>query len=189
MSLRFSFSLRMSNTRCVLRASLALTFLVLFASFAAAQSGQNFVLAWNPSTDPTVVGYVVYFGTSSGVYTNRVDVGTNTAYTVTNLQPGIAYYFAVSDYNSLGTESEPSAPFQFVVPGLVKLVPNKFPGGVMLVYFPVVPPYSYEIQASVDLKNWVTIGTTGVVTNNMWMACADFEGSKMAHRFYRSVAH
>ncbi|HZV34876.1 MAG TPA: fibronectin type III domain-containing protein [Verrucomicrobiae bacterium] len=156
---------------------------------SAQQSGQKFILTWNPSTDSTVVGYVVYYGTNSSNYNTRVDVGTNLTYAITNLQPGLTYYFAVTDYNALTNESAPSMQISLIVPGIVKLRPNALVGGYMLITFPVAPPYSYEIQASTDLKNWVTIGSTGVVTSNMWMGCADIQGSALPHRFYRCVSH
>ncbi len=52
----------------------------------------------------TVTGYRVYYGTASGTYTNKIDAGTTTTYTVTNLSPG-TYYFAVTAYDSSGNES------------------------------------------------------------------------------------
>lgn len=187
MSLGFSSPLRMFHTRCVLRASLALMVVFLFARFAAAQNGQNLVLAWNPSPDPTVVGYVVYYGTSSTNFTTRIDVGTNTTYTVTGLQPGITYYFAVSDYNSLGIESEPSAPFAFLVPGIVKLELGQ--NGSMVLRFPVTPPYTYEVQVSTDLKKWVTLWKTGPVSDNVWMNFADTQAGMFPYRFYRVISN
>ncbi|HWF19513.1 MAG TPA: fibronectin type III domain-containing protein [Verrucomicrobiae bacterium] len=163
---------------------------LFFITFsAAAQNGQSFTLAWNPSPDPTVAGYVVYYGTSSGNYTTRMDVGTNTTATITNLQPGVTYYFAVTDYNSDGVESAPSGEISLLVPGIVKLRPNGFPGGIMLILFPVLPSHWYEVQASTDLKTWATIGQTSVATSNVWMGCADFEGSNLQHRFYRVRTH
>lgn len=184
----------MFYTRFVLRASLAVLAVLLPAFFflssaTAQQSGQKYVLTWNPSTDPTVVGYVVYYGTNSSNYNTRVNVGTNTTYIITNLQAGLTYYFAVTDYNALTNESAPSVQISLIVPGIVKLTPNAMAGGFMLITFPVVPPYSYEIQASTDLKNWVTIGSTGVVTSNMWMGCADIQGIGLPYRFYRCISH
>lgn len=65
-------------------------------------------LAWNPSPDPGVIGYALYYGSASGYYTNRVEAGNQTATSVTNLTAGIRYYFAVTAYNLLGMESLPS---------------------------------------------------------------------------------
>lgn len=61
------------------------------------------LLAWNANTDP-IAGYKVYVGTSSGNYGAPTDVGNQTSYLVTGLNPGV-YYFAVTAYNSTGIES------------------------------------------------------------------------------------
>ena len=48
--------------------------LPLSSTFAA----QSITLQWNPSTDPSVVGYNVYYGVASRTYTNKIDVGNTT---------------------------------------------------------------------------------------------------------------
>ncbi len=62
-------------------------------------------LSWNPDSSTNVVGYKVYMGTASGTYTSSTSVGNVTSYTVTNLGAGKTYYFAVTAYNSTGSES------------------------------------------------------------------------------------
>jgi len=63
-------------------------------------------LAWNPSTNPSVAGYHLYYGgISSGVYTNEIDVKTATQITVSNLTFGVTYYFAATSYSTAGVES------------------------------------------------------------------------------------
>jgi PKD repeat protein len=74
------------------------TFLLLSGAASAVQ------LAWDPSPDPTVVGYVVHTGSSSGVYTTEVNVGPATAYTLPTLAAG-TYYFAVTAYDASAAES------------------------------------------------------------------------------------
>ena len=61
-------------------------------------------LSWDQNTEPELAGYMVYFGTSSGVYGTPLDAGTQTTYTVTGLAIGPSY-FAVTAYNTAGTES------------------------------------------------------------------------------------
>ena len=63
-------------------------------------------LAWDPpdiSTD--VTGYMIHYGTASGTYSQAIDVGNTTGYTVSNLIDGKTYYFAVTAYNAVGYES------------------------------------------------------------------------------------
>ncbi|NIQ13982.1 MAG: hypothetical protein GTO02_06150 [Candidatus Dadabacteria bacterium] len=69
-------------------------------------------LTWKPPSsniDGTPVndlgGYVIYFGESSGNYSNWVDVGNVLSYTVENLPSG-TYYFAITSYDLGGNESE-----------------------------------------------------------------------------------
>jgi len=57
----------------------------LFFGEISLQATQNVTLAWNPSTDSTVAGYKIYYGSASGNYTNVVDVGNVTNATISGL--------------------------------------------------------------------------------------------------------
>lgn len=65
-------------------------------------------LSWTAVSDPSVLGYKAYWGTSSHNYESHVDVGANTSYTITGLRHETTYFFAVSAYSGDG-ESLPSA--------------------------------------------------------------------------------
>jgi len=73
-------------------------------------SGAHDVLAatvtvmWARNPESTVVGYIVSYGTQSGVYTTRIDVGNVTSQPVT-LVGGQRYYFVVQAYDSLSRVS------------------------------------------------------------------------------------
>ncbi len=77
---------------------------------------QNVTLAWNPSTDPTVVGYNLYYGGGSGNYTNTLSAGNATNITVSGLVGGFTYYFAATTYNSSGVQSPFSNEVSYSVP-------------------------------------------------------------------------
>ncbi len=53
----------------------------------------------------TLAGFKVHYGTLRGVYTT-VDVGNVTTYQISGLSKGQTYYFAVSDYDTNGIESD-----------------------------------------------------------------------------------
>jgi hypothetical protein len=54
-------------------------------------------LAWDPTGNPEVVGYLVYVGIQSGVYVDVYDVGERTSFTY-DAAEGRRYYFAVASY-------------------------------------------------------------------------------------------
>ena len=66
-------------------------------------------LAWDAVIVPNLSGYRVYFGTAPGTYLQPVgqgiSVGNVTTYTVIGLASGTRYYFAVTDFDTLGQES------------------------------------------------------------------------------------
>ncbi|HMC82164.1 MAG TPA: dockerin type I domain-containing protein [Candidatus Polarisedimenticolia bacterium] len=63
-------------------------------------------LAWDPVSDPDVAGYRVYYGTTSGVYTQFLSVAKlPTTADVKNLQDCKIYYLAVKALDSNGNES------------------------------------------------------------------------------------
>jgi hypothetical protein len=92
-------------------------FSVLFAvmQLSAFATG-SVTLAWNPSTDPIVAGYNVYYGGASGTYTNEICAGNATNVTISGLIQGTTYYFAATTYASSGVESPFSSEVSYLVP-------------------------------------------------------------------------
>src|SRR5947207_1228103 len=58
-------------------------------------------LAWDANAEP-VTGYIVYWGTQPGQYTQSRDVGKTTTATITPTTVNATYYFVVKAYNSAG---------------------------------------------------------------------------------------
>jgi hypothetical protein len=59
-------------------------------------------LTWAPNPDPTVAGYVVYYGLASHNYTVEINVGSVVSTELDGLQEGVPYFFSVSAFNSAG---------------------------------------------------------------------------------------
>jgi chitodextrinase len=90
---------------------------VLSIMLSVSARGQSSItLAWDPDADNAVVGYRLYEGVVSQTYTNRIDAGTTTTVTVSNLVWGATYYFAVTAYDTNGQESALSDEISFTVP-------------------------------------------------------------------------
>jgi hypothetical protein len=73
-------------------------------------------LAWNPSPNPVVAGYNVYYGGVSGIYTNKINAMSASTVTISNLTTGATYYFAATTYSAAGVESAFSGEFSYQIP-------------------------------------------------------------------------
>jgi hypothetical protein len=61
-------------------------------------------VTWSANSEADLVGYKLYIGTRSGVYTQTIDVGNVTSYAIT-LPKGVTYFFALTAYDRSGNES------------------------------------------------------------------------------------
>lgn len=114
------FNMRFSAVLGSARARVYLVFTLVLAGAALAAStayGNSVSLAWDPTTDPTVVGYNVYSGVTSRAYTNVTPAGLATSLTLSNLAPGATYYFAATTFTATGLESDYSVEASYTVPG------------------------------------------------------------------------
>ena len=73
-------------------------FVTIFLFVATTCLAAGVTVQWDAV--PNAVGYKVYHGTESGVYSPHDDVGNQTTHVLT-LDPG-TYYFAVTAYNEYG---------------------------------------------------------------------------------------
>lgn len=79
-------------------------------------SGFSVTLAWDPSPDPFVAGYKLYYGNGSRSYQECLDAGTNTSIVVSNLLACTTYYFAATAYDFIGLESDFSEEVNYTTP-------------------------------------------------------------------------
>lgn len=110
-------------TRIALGALLVMT-IMASAQLApnAAQAAQA-TLTWSTPTTYTdgtsltsLNGYTIHAGTAPGSYTQHINVGNLTSYTVSNLSDATKYYFSVSAKDLAGNASSPSNEVAFTTP-------------------------------------------------------------------------
>ena len=59
-------------------------------------------LAWDYNDQIPVTGYYVYYGLESGIYSNKIDAGSEPQYTLGDIDELKSYYIAVTAYNEFG---------------------------------------------------------------------------------------
>ena len=62
-------------------------------------------LAWYANPEPNVAGYIVYYGTLSGVYTKSLDLGKVTSVRITELLEDTEYFLVLTAYDIYDNES------------------------------------------------------------------------------------
>ncbi|WP_136526869.1 Ig-like domain-containing protein [Geomonas ferrireducens] len=102
-----------ANTFSALSALLSVAILLIVAP--ATSLATDVSLAWDPSPDPDLAGYRIYYQANSvavpfqgtGAFEGNapVDGRNSTTATISGLDPANSYYFAVTAYNSSGAES------------------------------------------------------------------------------------
>jgi len=72
-------------------------------------NNDSFLLSWDKSIDPTIDGYMIYYGDQPGIYISDgspVDAGNSTSFIIKNIEINRRYYFAVTSYRSNDRRTE-----------------------------------------------------------------------------------
>jgi hypothetical protein len=103
------------------------TFLAAMPKLVLADT--SVTLAWAPEANTNIVGYNVYYGGASGVYTNMVSAANTTNIVISGLLPGATYYFAAKAHDGSGAESPFSNEASYSIPldTIPAPVPNQPP--------------------------------------------------------------
>jgi hypothetical protein len=141
-------SLALSSGVTVWRFAKVIAIVVSAVCWPLSSSAAELTLAWDPPSDGITTGYIVLYGTAPHSYSQQVDVGYTTSYTVKNLLDGTTYYFAVRAYDATGVMSDPSAEVSGTTP-------------------PAVAPVVTALSLTANVPSPQVIGTT--VT---WLATA-----------------
>jgi len=74
-------------------------------------------IAWDASSEPDIAGYIIYYGPDSQNYQDSIDLGKSTSCTISGLQEGQTYFFAVTAYDPAYNESGFSEELSYTISG------------------------------------------------------------------------
>jgi hypothetical protein len=100
---------------------------LLLGSLSVAQAAQSVSFAWTTNADPSIVGYRYHQGTSSGNYSQSIDVGKASTATASSLTAGLTYYFVITAYNAAAQESVASNQVSFTATAAPTPTPTPMP--------------------------------------------------------------
>jgi hypothetical protein len=127
-------------------------------------NGATLRIGWDPSISPDVVGYRFYLGTSSRNYSATNNIGNVTTHSITNLERGRTYYFAVTSISSSNLESDYSEEISWRVPELNRpSLTTSFAGSSLTLSGRAEASKLYIVQQSTNLVEWETL--TNVVSD------------------------
>ena len=107
------------NNQYKSRKSNLISLLLTFFTLAMASGPLSAVqLVWDPPPDSGIVGFMVYVGTSSRVYTTNVNVGMTTSYTLPAFPEGTTVFLSATSYDAAGSQSAYSEEVSYTVPSL-----------------------------------------------------------------------
>jgi hypothetical protein len=150
-------------------------------------------LGWDPSSDPGVQGYAVYYGPTTSGNLTRIPTGTNLFCRLTNLVVGTTYRIYAVSYSAFGVESLPSNEVLYkpTVPALPvpRLQITQLSNRSMRLQYPAPAAGNYAVQfaATPDAPLWQTL-TNVVIGAAAEIAVTDLTARKVSQRFYR-IAH
>ena len=77
---------------------------LLVGAVSFCDAGQSVTLTWDRNPEQDIANYRLYYGTQSGRPSQSLGVGNVTTATITNLNDGTTYFFAIAAVNRVGLE-------------------------------------------------------------------------------------
>jgi hypothetical protein len=156
-----------------------------------------FTISWDASLDPTVLGYRVHYGTSSGNYTMTVDAGKANSLRITDPPAGVTYYAVVTAYAFASIESLPSEEVSYTSKSAEAILPTQLGAGRT--------DFNGDGKADIVWRNenhgeiiiwlmngaeWTGAVTLGAVSTDWQLAdTGDFNGDGKSDLFWRNTNH
>lgn len=163
-------------------ALLALTVLI-----TSVNASQPLTLEWNPSADPSVMGYKIHYRETARTNEIIVDAKNTNAFTLIGLADATTYSFYVTSYNAAGQESVPSNTVDYTTP-LAPLRPTLARDAqgkpILRFHIDAVTGKRFALESSTNLVNW-----TAILTATIGQAI-DYEVMNLIaepRRFYRAA--
>lgn len=150
------------------------------------RASQSVTLNWDSQGGAAVVGYKIYYGTTSHNYTQMLVVSNITSTTISELACNTTYYFVATAFDDNGNESDFSNETSFVATSetmtvAATMTSTTISSGQFGFTVSGVLGRTYVVQASTDLVNW-----DSVQTNTSPFTFTDLNTASYSHRFYRT---
>ncbi|MCP3928429.1 MAG: DNRLRE domain-containing protein [Bacteroidetes bacterium] len=119
---------------------------------------ENILLTWQANSEADILGYRVYYGTSSRNYGLPISE-ESTEYSITGLDTDVTYYFAVTAVDTAGNESGYSSP------EIIKIITDTTPDTIAPVVVITIPTseLTYGIESDTINIGGTASDTVGVV--------------------------
>ena len=130
MPVAFLSSIGWTSFRKILLYALVLLFGISYTHSYGANLGKT-RFKWDAVDDSRLSGYVIYWGTESGIYNRRQDVGDLTDIIIEDFTEGHEYFAAVTAYDGMGVESDYSSEISFVYDSIDKIILLEAEEGVL----------------------------------------------------------
>jgi len=147
-------------------------------------------LGWNLCQDVSVSGYVLYFGMSGSLTTNRQVLGMTNSVTLFNLLASSNYFFYVAAYDANGIESPPSNILNYKPQVLSSLNLTSPSEKTMNLQFRAAPGSVCQIEYTPSLNpaQWQILGSATADSNGN-ITITDPEAGNSPARFYRAALY
>lgn len=138
-----------------------------------------------PSPIFNIVNYNIYYGNNTGYYTNKINIGTNTVYTLSLLR-GATYFAAATSTDINGLESNFSNEITFTVPSLPPAPTNlrvfAYDPIAQSVYGIMNELQLFSLEKTNEFDDWANIGDSNSDTNGFFYVV---DNNTNDYAFYR----